>query len=189
MEPDLKIQPESCICQNCRDSLSSGQKDPENYHPRWKRPNVTFCVKCQAVLNLHVRVPDYQTGKKLLTCTCVHNKHTSTHLCDMHYRSLHKALNPANYQWKCVVCLIGINGSNYSNFRACSEPELFQSHLNDFQGKLIQYDKVCMECYRYSLTISRIRKENPISVDDDFRALMEMFKKSLPPLPFNMKRN
>ena len=85
-----------------------------------------------------------------------------THLCDKHYRSLQKKLNPENYQWKCVVCSTGIRGSNYSNFRACSEPELFQKHLvdhTDFQGTITVSDKLCAACYRHSLTISKITRE------------------------------
>ena len=111
----------------------------------------------------------------------------STHLCDKHYRSLQKKLNPENYQLKCVVCSTGIRGSNYSQFRTWCEPELFQKTLfehTDFQGTIIATDKV----RRHSPTISKINKENSAPNDDEFLLLLAAIQKSLPALPYNITR-
>ena len=70
-------------------------------------------------------------------------------------------INPVHHQWKCTACSIG---ANYSNFRACSEPEVFQRHLQestDFEGTINACDKVWMECYWHSLIISRIKRAYP----------------------------
>ena len=33
MEP--AVEEDSCICQNCRDNIARGQRDPTKFHPRW----------------------------------------------------------------------------------------------------------------------------------------------------------
>ena len=74
-------------------------------------------------------------------------------------------------------------------FRACSEPEVFQRHLQestDFEGTINAHDKVCMECYRHSLIISRIKRENPISSDTDFHTLLSAIQNTVPSLPFSI---
>ena len=48
LEPNKIINSESCICRNCRDSLSNGLKDPANFQPRWRKEN-TMSVKCQVL--------------------------------------------------------------------------------------------------------------------------------------------
>ena len=44
IEPDLPIQPDSCICRNCNDNLRKGQKDPENFCPRWRKERSTHTI-------------------------------------------------------------------------------------------------------------------------------------------------
>ena len=44
IEPDLSIQPDSCIWRNCNDNLRKGQKDPENFRPRWQKERNTHMV-------------------------------------------------------------------------------------------------------------------------------------------------
>ena len=61
----------------------------------------------------------------------------------MHYRMLHKRMNPASYG------SIAIRRSNYLNFRACAEPELFQQLIiehTDFKGNLTASDKEHKSC-------------------------------------------
>ena len=158
----MNIQHDSCICRNCRADLSKGQEDPENFFPRWKKEHKheTTCevFECNEPVgkskSLACREEIKEYLKCPLKCTNADIKATTTHLCDKHYRCLQKELNPENYQWKCVVCSAAIRGSNYSNFRACSEPEQFQTHLQEhagFQGTITASDKVCAACYRQSL--------------------------------------
>ena len=108
-----------------------------------------------------------------------------TFLCDAHYRSLHRELNPDSYQWKCVICSMGIKGSNYHKFRSCSEPEVFQLHLEqntDFRGEITSNDKVCMGCYRFSLQVA---SQKPNSTDEDFDMLVDGLKASVPEIPYH----
>lgn len=167
-EPDLTIHPDSCICRNCSDSLQKVQKDPQNFCPRWRKERSihTKCevASCSEPVSKSTQLASREEVSRYLECSLNERSSDSnsmiTHLCDKHYRSLQKKLNPENYQWKCVVCSTGIRGSNYSNFRACSEPELFQKHLvdhTDFQGTITVSDKLCAACYRHSLTISKIQ--------------------------------
>ena len=97
--------------------------------------------------------------------------------------------NPVHYQWKCMVCSIGISSHNYSNFRACSEPEVFQGTFRNVQILRVAHDKVCMGCYRHSLVISKISKDNPISNDQDFHTLLSAIQNTVPRLPFSITNN
>ena len=49
--------------------------------------------------------------------------------------------------------------------------------------------KVCMECYRHSLVVSKINKDNPISNDPDFYALLSAIQKTVDSLPFSITNN
>ena len=105
-----------------------------------------------------------------------------TNLCDKHYGNLHKQLSPACYQWKCAVCSITLRGSNYQRFRACAEPELFEKHPRehtDHDVSITASDKVCMECYRHSVTVARAAKEKTITTGDEFKCLIDIIKDSL----------
>ena len=197
IEPHLNIQHDSCICRNCRADLSKGQEDPENFFPRWKKEHKheTTCevfecnepVSKSTSLACREEIEEYL--KCPLKCTSADIKATTTHLCDKHYRCLQKELNPENYQWKCVVCSAAIRGSNYSNFRACSEPEQFQKHLQEhagFQGTITASDKVCAACYRHSLVFSKINKEKLTTDDEDFLTLLASIQDSIPAFPFHI---
>ena len=135
IEPDLSIRPDSCICRNCRDCLASGKKDPENFSPRWKKESkhnsVCDVSGCTEPTFKSTKLADRQGISMLLKCALKPirsgtDDSLSTPLCYRNYHSLHKEINPVHYQWKCAVCSIGISSHNYSNFRACSEPEVFQ---------------------------------------------------------------
>ena len=120
----------------------------------------------------------------ILNCLPLNNEgHTDIKLCNQHYRMLHRQLRPENYQWKCGICSSTIKGFNY---RTCPEPELLQEHLlqnTDFLGTLAANTKVCMACYRYSLIVLAIVKENPKINDDDLQSLVGDIQKSVPVQP------
>ena len=189
IEPELSVAPDACICRNCRDSLSSGHRNPDHFQPRWSRVGASSSV-------LECEVPG--CTKPACRCTQLASKEEirchlqcgpltdrsgkDTNLCDQHYRDLHKQTNPENYQWKCAVCSIAVRGSNYHKFRACAEPRTFQQHLRehtDYEGSITDTDKVCMECYRYSLSVVRATKENPITNDKDLKILVNSITDSL----------
>lgn len=114
---------------------------------------------------------------------------TQTRLCDQHYRTVHRELHPGTYQWKCAVCSAVLKGSNH---RTCSEPQSFQQHLHDhtdFVETLTASTRVCMACYRYSLTVAGLSKENILTNDDDFQCLVEQVQKSVPLLPFTITQD
>ena len=111
IEPDSHIGPDSCICWNCQDCLTSGKKDPENFSPRWKETkhdSVCDVSGCTEPTFRSTKLADRQRINKLLKCalksSCSNDDSPSTPLCNRHYHSLHKEMNPVHYQWKCTVC-------------------------------------------------------------------------------------
>ena len=186
IEPDLNILPDACICRNCRDSLSNGRKKPNNYKPRWSRvaPIIKPC-EVSGCIEPACRCTKLATKEEItqhLQCPLDNLENFETNLCDNHYRNLHKQISPASYQWKCGVCSIAIRGGNYQSFRACAEPELFTKHLRehtDHDVGITGNEKVCMECYRHSLTVAREAIEKPTTTDDEFKCLIDTIKGSL----------
>ena len=196
IQPDLNVPLDACICRKCRDNLSAGQKNPDNYHPRWATGHAQAIVStcevsgCIEAACRQTKLASREEIQKYLQCPPLANlPNDKTSLCDMHYRLLHKRMNPASYQLKCAVCSIAIRGSNYRNFRACAEPQLFQQHLiehTDLEGQLTASDKVCFECYKHSLTVVRVAKEKAIiiSSNSDFYSLVDSIRDSIAtPLP------
>ena len=112
IEPHLSIQ-ESCICRSCHESLRKGQKDPENFLPRWRKElNPYKCAECEVAscsepvsrsTQLVSRDKISESSECTLDTRPANSNPTSTDLCDKHYRALQKKLNPENYQWRCVV--------------------------------------------------------------------------------------
>ena len=167
IEPGLALKPDTCICRNCRDSLISLHKSPVKLCPRWSRVaaasrgTVIICeiLKCSESAWRCTKVANKDEIKLHLKCALIPGADNSeeTNLCEKHYRSLHKLMKPDSYKMKCAACSTSIKGSNYHKFRACCEPERFQSYLQqhiDFEGIITANDKVCMDCYRYSCTLS-----------------------------------
>ena len=120
IEPHLSIQQES---RSCHESLRKGQKDPENFSPRWrKEPNHHTCAECEVAscsepVSRSTQLASRDKISESLQCTLdirpANSKSTSTDVCDTHYRALQKKLK---YQWRCVACSAGIRGSKYSSF-------------------------------------------------------------------------
>ncbi len=103
-----------------------------------------------------------------------------TKLCDIHYRALHKGMKPDSYQWKCAICSMAIRGSNYHNFKTCSEPGLFQNHLHqhtDFEGQLSSF-----ACSR--TVVKLLHTSHPTSSNRDLNELVNSIKHSLPEWPY-----
>lgn len=173
IEPQLNVSTKSCICRHCRDSLLCGLKNPGQYHPRWKQHTntTTECQvpSCDEPASRHTQMADKEAIQFHLKCGPLSNNDstTGTSLCDKHYRALHKEVKPSSYQWKCAVCSMHINGTNYHTFRACTKPELFQTHLEQhtgFDGTLSTTDKLCKVCYRHSLTVAKLQETKRISI-------------------------
>ena len=192
-ETNLNIPPDACICRNCRDSLSTERKTPDSYKPRWARvaasTSTTQCCEVPGCAEASCRRTTLANREEIshhLKCSPLSNSGSpETSLCDGHYRTLDKLVNPANYQWKCAVCSTAIRGSNYHNFRTCTDPDLFQRHLKehtDYEGTITASDKVCMECYRHSLLVVRLAKEKPVTTDEGLRSLIDSIKDSMTPL-------
>ena len=196
IESELVVAPDACTCRNCRDSLSTGLRNPDTYQPRWLRVGTsstrTECEVpgCAELASRCTRLAEKEKIRQYLQCAAFENIESSdTNLCNKHYRALHKHINPVSYQWKCAVCSIAIRGSNYHNFRTCAEPEKFQKHLTertDYEGNITADDKVCMECYRHSLTIVRVAKEKPTTTDEDLECLINSTKASMADLPVQL---
>ena len=189
IEPDLNILPDACICRNCRDSLSSGEKNRN----RWSRvaPNNKPC-EVSGCIEPACRCTKLETKEEISQHLPLDNlENMEINLCDRHYRNLHKQLSPASYQWKCAVCSIAIRGSNYQRFRGCAKPELFEKHLKehtDHDVSITASDKVCMECYRHSVTVGRAAKEKTTTTDDEFKCLIDTIKDSFTSLQVQQKK-
>ena len=157
LEPDKIISPDSCICRNCRDSLSNGLKDPANFQPRWRKENKSI-AKCQVLQCIE---NDSQTTNitsrehindilPLIPISPSSANSSHTNLCDNHYRTLHRYLNPQNYNYKCTTCGISLQHSPLGGFRHCPNPTLVLEHLQKhtgFEGDINPTDKVCDSCY------------------------------------------
>ncbi len=92
IEPDLTIQPDSCICRNCNDNLRKGQKDPENFRPRWRKERSTHMMceisDCNEPVSKTTQLASREEVSERLECSLTQNvtsNSTSTHLCAKHY--------------------------------------------------------------------------------------------------------
>ena len=110
IEPDMIIQQDSCICRNCRESLRSGLNSPTEFHPRWHKSSssndcqLEGCTEKASRLTSLANHADIERLLKLsLKVVPGPSNSTVTHLCDSHYRALHKELNPRSYQSNCVT--------------------------------------------------------------------------------------
>ena len=178
-----KVSPDSCICYNCRDSLRNGMKDPDHYSPRWikKSTEVKCLPECEQMASINTKLVDRNEVVRILGSQPPiesHETRTSepTPLCETHYRTLHKILQPQNYQWQCSVYM-GIRGTK---FHSCPNPTFIESHLKqntNFQGSINSTDKVCLSCYRAHLIILKLAKENPVSTDEELNAHLLSVKK------------
>ncbi len=184
---------DACICRNCYSNLFSGRKN-KDYKPRWRKTKASkpYCevIGCGVISSRCTKLASKEDISSNLQCTLPPSQKHETHLCDRHYRDLHRQLSPSSYQWNCTVCSVGIRGSNYHGFRTCAEPEVFERHLREntnFDGKIKSIDKVCNACYRFSLLLSRSFKQKKKSCDEEFKSLLESIQNSLgsKPLPFS----
>ena len=144
-EPNKVISPESCICRNCRDSLSKGLKDPDNFHPRWKRKTVTIVCQaknCKEVATRCTHITSQENIDDILTLSPPDQSRTTTsctYLCDKHYRTLHKNVHPQCYNYRCATYGTTVQRTSSSGFRHCPNPTVVQEHLEkhtDFEGVL-----------------------------------------------------
>lgn len=173
-------------------------KAPDSYSPRWikKSTEVKCCLyECEEMATINSKLVGRNEVFKILGSQPQlesHEARTSepTPLCETHYRTLHKILQPQNYQRHCSTCGMGIRGSNYSKFHSCPNPAYIESHLKqttDFQGSINSTDKVCPSCYRAHLIILKLAKENPVSTDEELNAHLLAVKSEIPPIPYNIK--
>ncbi len=113
IEKNVQIEPDSCICRNCRENLSCGRKQ-NDYRPRWInkgvcKPNCEV-IGCGQTASRCTKLANKEEIGRYLKCSLQQSQMQETHLCDKHYRMLHRQLSPASYQWKCSICSVGIRG-------------------------------------------------------------------------------
>ena len=190
IEPDIFIQQDSCICRNCRESLRSGLNSPTEFNPRWHKSSSSKDCQlegCTEKASRLTRLANHADIEKVLKLSIkvVHGSsdNTVTHLCDGHYRALHKELNPQSYQNKCVTCGLAIRGTTH--IRHCPNPDLVQKHLQvhtGFEGTISVTDKICETCYRSQLTLLKT-EETSGSDNEEFESLVSSLQNSLPILP------
>lgn len=180
MEPH--VQPDSCICKNCRDSISSAQKGPEDYIPRWRRlsgkTGKCEVMACNEPACRNTRITTRVEIMAHLECTLPVTANTHTLLCDAHYRALHRQVKPEYYLRKCAVCSRSLTTSNS---RAVSDPAAFQKHLAEhtsFEGSFTAIDRLCMACYRHNLSVLKTIRETRVSTDADLETLIKSLQMS-----------
>ena len=82
------------------------------------------------------------------------------------------------------MCSTGIQGSNYSHFRACSKPGLFQKNLIEHADFILLMARECVASCTYLITCHNCSfKENPASNNNEFLCLVESLQTSLPAFP------
>lgn len=120
IEPELSVTPDACICRNCRNSLSSGLRNPEGYKPRWLRVGTARGTMecevpgCATPAYRCTRLASKEDISRHLHCAVLGTTGNNTNLCDEHYRALHRHTRPESYQRRCAVCLTAIGGANLS---------------------------------------------------------------------------
>ena len=191
LEPTLQLQGDTCICRNCRSDLCNGLKDPNNFHPRWKRQvrsSSQLCEvpQCNEPACINTKLGSQESINEILKFSP--QDPTQTSLCNRHYRTLHRDLKPENYQLKCGVCNTAIRGTSY---RTCIEHDKFQRHLEEHTGfsrTLTANQKLCLGCYRHNLSVVRDVTEDAITAnrDSEFESLITKIKNSLPMMPFTI---
>ena len=174
-EPELSIDPTSCICRNCRDDIC--RLSEPSFVPRWKRSH-TASDKCSIP---ECSDPSYKVTKLVTSdqlCDAFALAHLSTRmdgypLCTTHYGELYRFLNPVNRN--CCTCNKFI--SDRTKFRKCPNSTLITSHLQqhtNFTGDIGSNDIVCNACYKAQLVIIMHIENRTPSLDQD---LIEALKK------------
>ena len=93
LEPDKNIEPESCVCTNCRNSLIEYQSDKENFQPRWsrqsKRSNDTCACdipECSEPASRSTKLIERKKISAIIDCAGLPeaDPEAQTNLCDVH---------------------------------------------------------------------------------------------------------
>ena len=84
------------------DNLRKGQKDPENFCPRWQKERSIHMMcevsNCNEPVSRSTQLTRREVSKYLecsLDARSIDSNSMSTHLCDKHYRSLQKKIKPS----------------------------------------------------------------------------------------------
>jgi len=182
-EPDLDIQPDTCICRLCRDDI--GKINDENFTPRWRKNNNNkmLCIvpECNQVSSKTTKLVDHSTLCSLLhidLSMCTLNKDGGFPLCGDHYGILYRQLNP--FQHNCKTCNKVLH--DISKARKCPNPSIIQKFLSDnhdFVQNISDTDRICNTCYKSQLVLIKHATNSVESMDSDLNALISQLKSQL----------
>ena len=104
----ISVSEDSCICRNCRENIRTGMKNPEMYTPRWAKHSmiIKLCSvsTCNEKAIKPTKLASFESIENTLGCTIQRTGEDAIPLCNTHYRTLHRELNPSQYQRKCTTC-------------------------------------------------------------------------------------
>ena len=193
-EPSLDIKPDSCICRNCRNDVSSIGKS--GFVPRWRKESAAESVAesdaCEAIQccvrgckNSECRIAKVIHESIVCTVFNMPEVENSTDdgipVCHKHYKRLYRFINPSHMF--CRTC--GKHISDLTNSRGIPEASMLQSFLlenTEFTGSFAETDKVCLACYKSHLCVIRHIKGSIRSTDEDLTSLLKTLKLELPSL-------
>ena len=148
----LNIQPESCICQPCRNDISHLSED--GFIPRWRKQINKGSTECcvPACTNNVYKVT--KLADKFSICNFFSGqdenvniqpesvvKEEGVGLCKEHYGAWYRHIHP--FQTKCKTC--DWNMTDISKSRTCPQPNIIQKYLREnteFSGEIADDDRV-----------------------------------------------
>ncbi|XP_064384664.1 uncharacterized protein LOC135333611 [Halichondria panicea] len=189
-EPALGINPDSCICRNCRQDVSSIGES--SFVPRWRKINdenekeqqcyVSECNECECK---STTLADRATICSLFDMNIERIETPrgtdGIPLCTYHYGVLYRKLNPSHL--KCKTCSKHI--SDFTKSRVVSEPDIIEAFLSEntvtsSNESISSSDRVCFTCYKSHLYLLKRLKGSVKSTDSDLQLLLDKIESDIP---------
>lgn len=152
----LVIPPAAPVCQACRRDIGRVLSD-SNFTPRWvkNRDKVRACAiqNCTAevfVTTKSITLEGFQSALSATHLNAIDPVTSPIPLCKYHYFVLYY-LSPS--QTNCASCGVSLQ---HTSIRPCPNAIVIENHLREktgFKGHISDADKVCINCYKFHLTI------------------------------------
>ena len=135
-EPSLNIQPESCICPQCRNDVRKLGND--SIPTRWRKNSSVTVKNCyiHCCTNVDIKVTKLMERQAIVeffacntsdSCQSSENETEGIPLCSHHYMEWYRYNHPSHI--KCKTC--GKNIDHSSKSRPVPEPQILQQFLNN----------------------------------------------------------
>ncbi len=164
------------VCPKCRKDVTRCLAD-DTYIPQWEKPNrksTCSVIECTDAILASLGKPKELMEDALRRAKLeVTEAQTPIPLCRRHY---HDLVQPSK-QVYCTTCWTTLRVTNH---RKCSNPKKIEAYLRehtDFDGHILENDKVCHTCYKSHLII--LQTSNYQSTDADLEQLINDLSKQL----------